>query len=181
MAISNIISTKETPQSTSASASVTSVIGSDNPKRHYGPDAIVALLQSPPAPLSLSREEVEEIAHGKNLMWHLQTIDKGEYLANFLAGLDWWIQVAHALFYQETDYPTQSLRDMEEDKIAEKLTGILTLFPVAFAGRYIVDAVGSDPTGLELMRRNYEFTRYICTLVQRDFHDTNWSALLALA
>jgi len=143
--------------------------------------AIYELLKAPPEELPFSSQAIDEIVEGRNLRDHLGTIDEGRYLDNFLPLVGWWVKVAHPLFEMGVPAPTKSAVECEENVLESKLEGLFLLYRIAFIGRYNVDCIGSDPTGLELVKRLREFRRYVCTLAQRDFPDADLSGLLKLA
>ena len=146
----------------------------------HGAAAINALIKNPPPALSLSTEEIEEIVRGENLLWHLETIDKGLYLRNMLSGLEWWLDVANQLLDVGREDLTRSGRESEEIEIGAKIKALVSLYPVAFQAKFAVEAVGSDPTGLELVKRFRDLKLYIYELVKHDYPEVDCPGLLAL-
>jgi len=144
--------------------------------------AINSLIEVHPEEISFSPSEADAIVKGQDLWAYLMDIDKGTYLDNFLASLGWWVRVVHALLdVKGTGGVTRSSINLEEDAIKSRLADIMVLYPTAFKARYLVEAVGSDPTGLELVKRYVELKRYICSLVLKDFPDADLSELMKLA
>lgn len=139
--------------------------------------ALNSLLANPPAEIGFTDEYIEQILRAEYLFCHLQTIDEGGYLDNFLSSLDWWINVANVLLCEpDSGRPNRSSGE-EYHNITDKISEILLLYPVAFKARYLAKACGSDPTGLELVKRYAKFTEYIRTLAQRDFPQANWDQI----
>lgn len=138
-------------------------------------DSINILLNNPPAGLYFSTDEMEEIACGENLRDHLETIDEGVYLDDFLSSLGWWLKVAQAL-EAAWDYARKSHADSGYRDIDSRLEVIMRLYLNSRKGRCLVDVVGSDSTGLELVRRYWELREYIIGLVRRDVPDVDLGA-----
>jgi hypothetical protein len=143
--------------------------------------AIYSLLAHPPAEIGFSSEQINEIREAKGLWGYLQMIDEGSYLDNFLLSLGWWVKVTMALLDPTSQPATASVQNLEEENVLSRLEVIMSLYLVAYKARYYVDAIGSDPTGLELVKRFDEFKQYVCRIVQRDFPEADILCLLKLA
>jgi hypothetical protein len=142
-------------------------------------DAINALLESHPESFGLSIEQIEEIVQGKCLLFHQMDIDKGNYLDNFLVSFNWWLKIAHVLLSSEV--PLEDVNAIWGALANEHLvTDIMSLFSVAHEARYLVEAVGSDPTGLELVKRYWNFRALVCSFVRRCFPGADVQALSKL-
>ena len=64
--------------------SITPVLS--QPAIESNPAAIInALLDHPPAGIGFTADEIREIIRAQNLFGHLETIDRGSYLDEFLA------------------------------------------------------------------------------------------------
>lgn len=144
-------------------------------------DQIISLLNHLPEGIGFSAENFDQIARLENLREHLDKIDEGAYLDNFMSSLDWWLKLAHVVLRMDMDTPTESATDIEETKIESMLKPIMTLYPQAFRARYQIDAVGSDPQGLQMIHRFGELRRYICRLIQRDVQGIDTDHILKLA
>lgn len=146
--------------------------------------AINLLLQNPPADIGFSVQEIGEIIRAENLGIHLQTISEGFYLDKLLAALAWSLSLGHILTYapgEEAAKWNESVIDGESLKINVKQLDVMRLHAIAFEARCIVDEVGPDPTGLELVKRFWELRQYILGLVQRDFPCADLGQLLDAA
>ena len=140
--------------------------------------AINSLLANPPAEFEFSDKQIEQIVRAEWLFSYLQDLDKGTYLENFLAWVGWCGELAGVLVaLPESNYNNQSVDDQEEWKIAPKLGAVLSLYQQAWLGRHFVEAVGSDPTGLEMIRRFWDLKQYVLALVKRDFPGADFSGL----
>jgi hypothetical protein len=142
--------------------------------------AINAMLANPPAEIGFSAEEIEEIVRGENLREHLQVIDEGDYLEKLLAALAWYSGLAHILLYMPIKGEgslNESSKDTLYMDVALKISEIMRLYDIAFKSRYEIDCLGSDPTGLEIVKQYKEFAKYIRKLAQRDFPEANWDQI----
>ena len=138
--------------------------------------ALNELLTNRPDDISFTEEEILEIVRGENFRAHLEKVDKGDYLDNFLSSLGWWINVANILLSDSLSGDADEYRN-----IGEKISEIMLLYPVAFEARYLVGVLSSDPTGLELVKRYWELARYIGRLGQRHFPEAHWDETGTLA
>jgi hypothetical protein len=139
--------------------------------------AINSLLANPPASFGFSDEEIEEIVRGEHLVLHLETIDNGHYIQNFLPQVQWCQALANILVQEpESDEPVFNQSYSEEEiPIANKLREVLALYGTAWEASFMVEAIGSDPTGLEMVRRFWDLKQYILALVKRDFPDAEFN------
>jgi hypothetical protein len=139
--------------------------------------AINAMLANPPAEIGFTVEQIEDIVRGEGLWAYLRKVDDGDYLNNFLSSLGWWLEVANVLLCDVSSGVNTKSSAEEYENIPDMISEIMLLYPVAFKARYLVGAIGSDPTGLELVKKYAALTVYIRTLVERDFPEANWSPL----
>ena len=144
-------------------------------------DQINSILNSQPEEIGFSAEDFDQIARVENLREHLDKIDEGTYLDNFMSRIGRLLNLAHVVLRVDMESQTQSARDLEEEKIESMLEPIMTLYPQAFRARYQIEALGSDPVGLELLHRFGELRLYICRLIHRDVQGVDIDQLLKLA
>ena len=144
-------------------------------------NTINALLESNPGGFGFKIEEIEEIVQNKDLRCHLDKIDEGYYLDNFLVSFNWWLKIAHVCIEDESEVPRDETNGAWDALVDEGLvTDIMSLFSVAYYARYGVAAIGSDPTGLELVKRYWSFRALVCSFVRRYARDARLDELLTL-
>lgn len=134
--------------------------------------AIILLLANPPVDFGFSDEQMEQIVRGECLRDHLVTIDKGLYLDNFLPWIQWCQSLGRVLVTipdDDDDDCNESAESIEEERIAERLAGVMSLYARAWVAPTAVSELGSDPTGLEMIKRFWDLKQYVLTLVRRDF------------
>ena len=120
--------------------------------------------------------ELDDIAAGKHLDLHLETILDGTWIDDVLPRLNWWITIAGGLgngrsheFRSESD-DTPELKEFRQN-VVSMVGEILTLYPAALDSVLSVSAPESlkDIRGLDMMKKYREFTLYV-----RDFAYTVW-------
>lgn len=130
-------------------------------------EQICTLLESHPGGFGLELEEYALILNGEGLFFFQEWINEGEYLENFLITANWWLKVARLV--TEEMY-AHSASD-EADDMYREINGIFAMFGTAWRMFAYVDAVGSDPTGLDMIRRYCLVRQNLCKYVLRQFRD----------
>lgn len=144
-------------------------------------DQITSLLNNSPEGIGFSAEDFDQIARLENLREHLDKIDEGTYLDNFMSSVNWLLVLAHVVLRPDIEPRTKSILDIEEARIQSMLEPIMTRYGAAYTARYQIEACGSDPIGLELVHRYGELKRYIRKLIERDIPGVDPDQILKLA
>lgn len=136
-------------------------------------EKINELLAKYPGGFDFSIGALEELSRGEHLSFHQSTIDQGKFMKDFLATLDWWLEVAREFM----DGPHEFV---DEAKICDVMREIFKLYPDAYEQSLDAVATGSNTSALKMLQEYWKLRGLICSSVQKELPAVNSKALSRL-